>query len=160
MKDVASKIKTSIRSTIAEVEQKIRDLYTAIVSNKSFKEVVAFARKQMVAIEQFTKQQMEYLKQQIEILKKNPTFMSMKKYITTVVNDMSIGLGKAMEMVRKEVSALRSKINSYVATIKKQVKALVGELKVRMKSVVEYLKYLIKYIPGKSYVRGINLKIS
>merc|ERR1719320_1148751 len=54
-----------------------------------------------------------------------------------------------MEMVRKEVSALRSKIKSYVATIRKQVSALVGELKVRMKSVVEYLKYLIKYIPGK-----------
>merc|ERR1719204_1242817 len=73
IKETVTKIETMVKSTITDIEKKIMDLYKGIISSKSFKDAVAFMKKQLAAIKDTIEKQLEMMKQQIEMLMKNPT---------------------------------------------------------------------------------------
>jgi phage-related protein len=149
IKDTVSKVKTTIRSTIVVVERKLKEIYNFIVSSKSFKDIVQFAKKQIAAIESFLEKQLKLIKQQIEQLKKNPMLIKIKNFIIAAMKDLNRNVEKAMEMVRKEIASLKSKVTAYVRILRQQVSALVKQVKDQFQAVKAFIKSVIESLPAK-----------
>merc|ERR1719334_435128 len=149
VKEFVSKIKTSMTTTIADIEKSIQDMYKVIVSSKSFKEIVEFAKKQIATIENILKQQIAFIRQQLADLKNHPLFKKIRSFVAAAIKDLNRNVGKAMEMLRKEIAALRAKVESYMKLLRRDVSALIKQVKEQFEAVRAFIKSLIDTIPAK-----------
>merc|ERR1719334_1934897 len=149
VKEFVSKIKTSMTTTIADIEKSIQDMYKVIVSSKSFKEIVEFAKKQIATIENILKQQIAFIRQQLADLKNHPLFKKIRSFVAAAIKDLNRNVGKAMEMLRKEIAALRAKVESYMKLLRRDVSALIKQVKEQFEAVRAFIKSLIDTLPAK-----------
>jgi len=157
VKDTVAKAKAMVESTISELERKVKEIIEGVMKSKSFIQALEFMQKQIALLKEFAKEKIAMIRQKIQDIKNDPNLKKMivqiKNITITIKSDVEKRAMQIIEIVRKEISSITTKIESSIQVIKEKtiilIESVSAYVKEQIKLVKDFIKEIIESLPEK-----------